>query len=123
VFRRHAFEKVGGLSDKFEFAFDFDLFLKLTKLGKALFVDEILSSHRWHSTSLTFSRRWDSVKEASAVRVLNLSPLLRVLSFFWEVPILLITYLAGNVLSSGILSRVKRSPNEIQKRLGLKDGN
>jgi hypothetical protein len=45
VFRRDVFEKVGGLSDKFEFAFDFDLFLKLTKLGKVLFVDEILSSH------------------------------------------------------------------------------
>ena len=109
MFRRDAFEKVGGLSDKFEFAFDFDLFLKLTKVGKGVFVDQILSSHRWHATSLTYSRRWDSVKEASAVRVSNLSPLLRVLSFLWEIPIILITYLAGHILSSGILSRFKRS--------------
>ena len=109
VFRRAAFEQVGGLSDKFEFAFDFDLFLKLTKLGKAIFIDQILSSHRWHATSLTYSRRWDSVKEASAVRASNLPPLLRVLSFMWEVPIMLITYLTGNILSSGIVSRVKRS--------------
>jgi GT2 family glycosyltransferase len=109
VFRRAAFEQVGGLSDKFEFAFDFDLFLKLTKLGKAIFVDQILSSHRWHATSLTYSRRWDSVKEASAVRVSNLSPLLRVPSFLWEVPMMLITYFAGNILSSGIVSRFKRS--------------
>jgi GT2 family glycosyltransferase len=109
VFRRDAFEKIGGLSDKFEFAFDFDLFLKLTKLGKAVFVDEILSSHRWHATSLTFSRRWDSVKEASAVRVSNLSPLIRVLSFLWEVPMMLLTYLAGNILSSGIVSNFKRN--------------
>jgi len=108
VFRRDAFEKVGGLSDKFQFAFDFDLFLKLTKVGKAVFVDKILSSHRWHATSLTYSRRWDSVKEASSVRTSNLSPLLRVLSFMWESPIMLITYLAGNILSSGIVSRVKR---------------
>jgi hypothetical protein len=107
VFRRDTFERAGGLSDKFEFAFDFDLFLKLSKLGKAVFVDQILSSHRWHATSLTYSRRWDSVKEASAVRSSNLSSLLRLLSFLWEIPIMLITYLAGNILSSGIVSRVK----------------
>jgi GT2 family glycosyltransferase len=106
VFRRDAFEQVGGLSDKFQFAFDFDLFLKITKVGKAVFVDQILSSHRWHSTSLTYTRRWDSVREASSVRVSNLSPLIRVFSFLWEVPILLITYLAGNILSSGILSKL-----------------
>jgi hypothetical protein len=109
VFRRDAFEKTGGLSDKFQFAFDFDLFLKLTKLGKVVFVDQVLSSHRWHATSLTYSRRWESVKEASAVRVSNLSPLLRALSLFWEVPMMLITYFAGNILSSGIVSRFKRS--------------
>jgi GT2 family glycosyltransferase len=116
VFRRDAFERVGGLSDKFEFAFDFDLFLKLTKVGKGVFVDKILSSHRWHATSLTYSRRWDSVKEASAVRTSNLSPLLRVLSFLWEIPIMLITYLGGNILSSGIVSRVKRSFTKGPKR-------
>jgi GT2 family glycosyltransferase len=109
VFRRDAFETVGGLSGKFEFAFDFDLFLKLSKLGKAIFVDQILSSHRWHATSLTYSRRWDSVKEASAVRASNLSALLRAFSFLWEIPIMLITCVAGNILSSGIVSRVKRS--------------
>jgi hypothetical protein len=109
VFRRDTFENLGGLSDKFEFAFDFELFLKLTKVGKAVFVDQILSSHRWHATSLTYSRRWDSVKEASAVRVSNLSLVPRALSFLWEMPIILITYLAGNILSSRILSRFKSS--------------
>jgi GT2 family glycosyltransferase len=105
VFRRDAFERVGGLSDKFEFAFDFDLFLKLTKLGKAVFVDQILSSHRWHATSLTYSRRWDSVKEASAVRVSNLPLATRVLSPLWELPVLLVTYLAGSFLSSSFAVR------------------
>jgi GT2 family glycosyltransferase len=115
VFRRDAFDRVGGLSDKFEFAYDFDLFLKLTKVGKAVSVGKIFSSHRWHATSLTNSRRWDSVKEASAVRVLNLSPLIRVLSFFWEIPMILITYLSGSILSSGILNRAKRSLIRISK--------
>ena len=107
-FRRDAFEKVGGLSDKFQFAFDFDLFLKLSKSGKAVFIDEILSSHRWHKTSLTYSRRWESVTEASRVRVSNLGPVSRLFSLLWEVPIQLITYTAGQLLSSGSFARLKQ---------------
>jgi hypothetical protein len=108
VFRRDAFEKVGELSDKFEFAFDFDLFLKLTKLGKAVFVDNILSSHRWHATSLTYSRRWDSVKEASDVRVSNLPLATRLLSPIWELPVVLVTYLLGSFLSSSLVVKAKQ---------------
>jgi GT2 family glycosyltransferase len=107
-FRRDAFEKVGGLSDKFQFAFDFDLFLNLTNLGKAVFIDQILSSHRWHATSLTYSRRWESVREASKVRVSNLAPTIRLISFIWELPIQLVTYLAGTFVSSGLVSKLKR---------------
>jgi hypothetical protein len=107
-FRRDAFEKVGGLSDKFQFAFDFDLFLKLTNLGKAGFIDQILSSHRWHATSLTYNRRWESVREASKVRVSNLAPTIRLISFVWELPIQFVTYLAGEVLSSRFFVRVKK---------------
>jgi hypothetical protein len=106
-FRREAFEKVGELSDKFQFAFDFDLFLKLTNLGKAVFIDQILSSHRWHATSLTYSRRWESVREASAVRVSNMPALVRAVSFLWEYPVMAVTYLAGAVLSSDLTSKLK----------------
>jgi GT2 family glycosyltransferase len=106
-FRKDAFEKVGGLSNRFQFAFDFDLFLKLTNLGKAVFIDQILSSHRWHATSLTYSRRWESVREASKVRVSNLAPVVRLISFVWEFPIQLVTYLAGTILSSGLVSKLK----------------
>ena len=99
VFRRDAFKKVGGLSLQYEFAFDFDLFIKLTKLGKSVFVDSITSSHRWHATSLTYSRRWDSVREASEVRVTNLSLVAKLLSPIWELPVVITTYLAGTFLS------------------------
>jgi hypothetical protein len=108
-FRRDAFEKVGGLSDKFQFAFDFDLFLKLSKSGKVVFIDQILSGHRWHKTSLTYSRRWESVREASRVRVSNLGPVTRLVSFLWEIPIQLITYSAGQLLSSGLFASLKQS--------------
>lgn len=107
-FRKDAYEKVGGLSDKFQFAFDFDLFLKLSKAGKSVFINEILSSHRWHKTSLTYSRRWESVREASLVRVSNLSPIIRPVSFIWEVPIQILTYSAGEILSGGLWARFKK---------------
>jgi hypothetical protein len=107
-FRRDVFEQVGGLSDKFQFAFDFDLFIKLTKIGKAVFIDEILSSHRWHETSLTFSRRWESVREASEVRVSNLVAVVKVFSILWEIPIQLATYVAGEILSSSTFSKLTR---------------
>jgi GT2 family glycosyltransferase len=108
-FRRDAFERVGGLSAKFAFAFDFDLFLKLSKIGKALFIDQILSSHRWHATSLTYSRRWDSVIEASKVRVSNLTPIAKVFSLLWEWPIIAITYLSGEFFSSGLFAKIKNT--------------
>jgi GT2 family glycosyltransferase len=106
VFRRDAFELVGGLSVKYDFAFDFDLFLRLSKIGKSVYVNKITSSHRWHSSSLTFSRRWESVKEASKVRVSNLPAFARVFSFVWELPVVLVTYFAGHFASKlSILSR------------------
>jgi hypothetical protein len=103
VFRRNAFEQVGGLSEKYEFAFDFDLFLNLSKIGRSVFIDAITSSHRWHSTSLTYSRRWESVKEARAVRVSHLPWLARIISPMWEVPVVLVTYFAGSLLSGRAL--------------------
>ena len=109
VFRRDAFEGVGGLSDKFEFAFDFDLFLKLSKLGKTIFVDKILSSHRWHATSLTYSRRWDSVWEASVVRVLDLPSVAKLFSPIWELPIVVVTFLAGHFLSKSSFKSTTKS--------------
>jgi hypothetical protein len=105
LFRRDAFEKVGGLSPMYKFAFDFDLFIKLTELGSAVFIDAIISSHRTHATSLTYSRRWQSVKEASAVRVSHLSACLRPFSLVWEVPVMLVTYLAGKISSGNAFSK------------------
>ena len=111
VFRRGAFEKIGGLSHKYEFAFDFDLFLKLTKLGKSVFIDAIISSHRWHATSLTYSRRWDSVREASSVRVANLCTPLKFFAPIWEIPVILFSYMSGKILSRGVLRRKVRISN------------
>ena len=95
LFRRHAFEKVRGLSADFGWAFDFDLLVKLSKVGKLKFVPVTVSGFRWHSDSLTVRARWKSVGEASKVRRTHLARVLRLLSFLWEVPVVLATYLAG----------------------------
>ena len=95
LFRREAFETTGGLSVNFGWAFDFDLLIKLSKIGKLKFVPLVVSGFRWHSDSLTVRARWKSVGEASKVRRAHLPRALRPISFLWEVPVLLATYLAG----------------------------
>lgn len=95
LFRREAFEKVRGLSANFGWAFDFDLFIKLSKVGKLKFVPVTVAGFRWHSDSLTVRARWKSVGEASKVRRTHLPLVLRPFSILWEVPVVLATYLAG----------------------------
>lgn len=95
LFRRESFEKAGGLSANYDWAFDFDLLIKLSKEGKLKFVPITVSGFRWHSDSLTVRARWKSVGEASRARRTHLPPTLRPFSFLWEVPVILATYLAG----------------------------
>ena len=100
LFRRSAFEKVGGLSDNYDWAFDFDLFLKLRKVGKLKFLNSTLSRFRWHPDSLSVGGRAKSVEEASAVRVSHLPVFLRPISGLWEYPVSRATLLAGKRVSA-----------------------
>lgn len=95
LFRRDAFEAVGGLDPRWDWAFDFDLFIKLSKTGKVKFIDETLANFRWHPESLSVEFRKESVREASAVRVSHLPSLLRLVSALWEFPVRQATLLAG----------------------------
>jgi GT2 family glycosyltransferase len=95
LFRRDAFEEIGGLSSSFGWAFDFDMLIKLSKIGKLKFVPMTVSGFRWHSDSLTVRARWKSVGEASKVRRSHLPAFLKSISFLWEAPVILVTYLAG----------------------------
>lgn len=99
LYRRDAFEAVGGLSTELGWAFDFNLFLNLCKIGKAVYVPKTLARFRWHPGSLSVSYRRQSVKEASLVRVSNLPKCLRSLSPIWEFPVREATYWVGLSLS------------------------
>jgi GT2 family glycosyltransferase len=102
LFRRTAFEKVGGLSNTYDWAFDFDLLLKLKKIGKLRFTDKTLASFRWHPESLSVEYRTMSVAEASKVRVSHLPALLRPVSCIWEYPVKKATLVVGNRLTKKV---------------------
>lgn len=96
LFRRSAFDDVGGLSTDYSWAFDFDLFLKLSKRGQLRFVNKTLAKFRWHPESLSVEHRRKSVQEASRVRTKHLPVFLRPVSALWEWPVQAATLIAGN---------------------------
>ncbi len=87
LFRRSAFQAVGELDNTLKWAFDLDLFIKLTKVGRMRFIPQTVSSFRWHAQSLSVGGRQGSVKEASAVRRSSLPGAIRLLSPIWELPL------------------------------------
>jgi GT2 family glycosyltransferase len=95
LFRRSVFETIGGLNVNFGWAFDFDLFIKLSKVGKLMYLNQTLAQFRWHPESLSVEHRKKSVAEASKVRVSHLPALLRPISFLWEYPVRQATLIAG----------------------------
>ena len=95
LYRRDVFEKIGGLSQNLSWAFDFELFLSLSEMGKTAFVDQVLAKFRWHSGSLSVKTRHRTVFEASRVRRRHLPLAIRAVSFLWEGPVVVATYLSG----------------------------
>lgn len=95
LIRRSAFEKVGGLDLCLDWAFDFDLFLKLKTVGRLHYLNKTLANFRWHPTSLSVEFREKSVAEASKVRVKHLPKILQPASKLWEIPIRKATLFAG----------------------------
>ena len=105
LIRRSAFEKIGGLSNAFGWAFDFDMLIKLSKVGKLAYLPVSLARFRWHPDSLSVGQRRKSVSEASQVRKAHLPKTLRAVSELWEFPIRELTYRAGLRVSKIATSR------------------
>ena len=98
LFRRSAFYLAGALDTQLSWAFDFDLFIKLSKLGPLIYLKTRLAKFRWHPESLSVGQRRQSVSEASKVRVSHLPRLLRRASILWETVVKVATLLAGDSL-------------------------
>jgi GT2 family glycosyltransferase len=100
LFRASIFAAIGGLDPKYSWAFDFDLFIRFSKVGRIGYINRTLASFRWHPGSLSVAHRRNSVNEASRVRVSHLPKLLKPISFIWESLVRWATFIAGNKLTS-----------------------
>ena len=107
LFRRSAFEAVGGLNSEFGWAFDFDLFIRLSKLGSLKFMNQTMAQFRWHPESLSVEHRKHSVAEASKVRISHLPSWIRPISFIWEYPVRQATLIAGKRVTAKAQSKAK----------------
>lgn len=109
LFRRSAFKQAGMLKPKYDWAFDFDLFIELSKLGRLRFVDQTLAKFRWHPESLSVEFRKNSVAEASKVRVSHLPKFLKPVSCLWEYPVRQATLIAGKRVTAKAISKASFS--------------
>jgi GT2 family glycosyltransferase len=101
LIRRSAWQAVGGVRTDLGWAFDFDLFLKLSKVGTLRFIPVVLAAFRWHADSLSVGQRRDSVREASQVRRDHLPPWIRPISGIWERPVRWATFRASALVERG----------------------
>lgn len=99
LWRRRAFESIGGLDDSFHLAFDHDLFLRLRKHSRAMFINKTQAQFRWHADSLSVSRRWQSVMEASRARRKHYKNYMLPVMLPWELIVIMATKLAGDFVS------------------------
>jgi GT2 family glycosyltransferase len=107
LFRRSAFNSVGGLKTDLGWAFDFDLFIRFSKVGKLQYINQTLSQFRWHPESLSVEHRKRSVAEASQVRVSHLPSFLKAISFIWEYPVRQATLIAGKRVTAKAQSKAR----------------
>ena len=72
-FLRSAYEAVGGLDRKLSYAMDYDLVLRLAKLGRIEQIKTTLSTYRLHANSKTVAERtkfkpeWRKVRERNGI--------------------------------------------------------
>jgi hypothetical protein len=99
LFRREAYEKIGGLNSEFKWAFDLDLLIRLSQVGTLKFLNLTLASFRWHDDSLSVGGRDGSVREASRIRKRFLPRWLKPVSELWELPMRSAIKYAGTKVS------------------------
>ena len=106
LFRRDAYEMIGGLNTEYKWAFDLDLLIRLSQVGTLKFLNRTLASFRWHEDSLSVGGRDGSVREASNIRKHFLPPWLKPLAEWWEFPMRSAIKYAGSRVSARSSSRL-----------------
>ncbi len=99
LIRRSSLAEIGCLDDNYTHAFDMDMFIKLLKKGKGIYLDQWVASFRWHSGSLSVKTRKKSVAEASKIRRQNLPVGIQSIAIVWEMPLSLIVFAMGYLVN------------------------
>jgi len=93
--RHSAWREIGGLNPRYKLAFDYDMFIKLSAIGKLSYSPTTLASYRWHPDALSVKARKFSVREASRVRQSTRPALMKILFTPLEITVMTATYLFG----------------------------
>ena len=114
IFRTREAIMIGGFSEAFQKAYDFDLFLRLGRVGTFAYSSNLLASWRFHENSLTVSGRWDSAAEASRARQNLRRPLPRTILAVVELAITAATFGAGKLFDRSL----RRKSNKMKSHKG-----
>jgi GT2 family glycosyltransferase len=107
LLRRSAYELAGGLDENLRMVFDLDLFLKLSKLGDLIYVDQTLACYRWHSSTLTSTNRALSFGEGKIVRLRNASLFGRIFISILHPFVITGVFIAKKILLENKVKRLK----------------
>lgn len=66
-FRRDAFWAVGGLDESLHYAMDWDLLLKLSKIGKVVAIPDHLANIRYYAETKTNTGGWKRMREIARI--------------------------------------------------------
>jgi GT2 family glycosyltransferase len=99
LFRRSLFEQMGGLDTSLGWAFDQDMFARLSKHGRIVFINLPVANFRWHSESLSAGSSKKSLMESARVRFKNANLVTKGLLLFLEPLHQLLASLAGSSLN------------------------
>ena len=105
LLRRSSVIAAGKLNTKYKWAWDLDLFIRLSKVGPVIHISVNTGFFRWHRDSLTVKSRKMSAKEASEIRRSHLPEFLRPLSHLWELPVRTLVVAYGRRISRGSIQK------------------
>jgi GT2 family glycosyltransferase len=99
LFRRDAYEHIGGLDNRYKWAFDLDLLIRLSRVGEFRYIPFTFAQFRWHQGSLSVGGRRGSINEASEIRIAALPRWFRASAHLWEKFVKYIIFIAGAWMS------------------------
>lgn len=77
LIRSSTLKKINFLNPNLKYAFDLEMFIKLSKIGKICYVPARVAKFRWHANSLSSGQSKESLLESSRVRVDQASNLVK----------------------------------------------